>query len=470
MKQTEQQRQAAPQAAGVVIEAAAGKIWAAVVRRNGSGFERTYQATFDLKEGLESIVEQIARQAGGAGMPIVVGLESSRLRFLEMTLPPVDATRLPLLIRTQAEAQLPLGGDQMQLAWRMSPGAQGVDCTVAAVRRDTSGELLDRLGIYGPVTAVVPDAAGFAQLRLRFFSPTPQTCVVLRQRADGFAVMLLEGASLVRCAVIGVEPSEAAKHPALAMQDIVMELDAIEKKCGRKVPICLWPGDEPFIQIAADSLRHAGWEAAALEANQGALEQAKLGDQTKLFSPSLDAAGLAILALSETTPGFDFLQVRRMAQPLEDAKKQKTQRVRTLGIIVLLLLLCVAVDHWSLKLQVSQLSRELAAEADGVKAETLLQRQNYQEAAARARLDVLELTETIQNSREGLVLDSLEFEMKKPVKLTATAGDYAQVYGFQKRLETQNGVSAVRLIDPRMDERTKQVRFTMQFHYKHFTK
>lgn len=470
MKQTEQQRQTFQQAAGLAIEAATGKVWAAVVQRSGNGFERTYQAVFDLQDGLDVIVGRLSEQAGGASMPVVVGLDASRIRFLEMTLPPVDAARLPLLIRTQAEAQLPLDGDQMQLAWRLTPGVAGVDCTVAAVRRDATGAVLDRLSLNGQVVAVVPDAAGFARLRQSFFSATPEVSVVLRRRADGFALMLLEGASPVRCAVIHADPSDTAERPSLVMQDIQMEMEAFEKKCGRKIPVYLWPGDEPFMQTAASGLRHAGWEVGALEADRAALDRAKLGAGTELYGPKLDAAGLAILGLSETTPAFDFLQVRRMAQPLEDARQRKKQRGWAIGITAAIVLLCMAVGHWSLSLQVRQLSRELAAEAEGLKAETLLQRQSYQEAAARARLDLLELIETIQSSRDGLVLDSIEFEMGKPVKLTAAAGDYAQVYGFQQRLQTQNGVSGVRLIEPRMDERTKQVRFTMQFQYKHFTK
>ena len=149
---------------------------------------------------------------------------------------------------------------------------------------------------------------------------------------------------------------------------------------------------------------------------------------------------------------------------------RQKQSLRAVGVMAIILLLCIAAGYWTVRLHVRQLGRELATEVEGLKAETLLQQQNYQETVARARLDLIELMEAIQASRDGLVLDSIEFEKGKPVKLTAAAGDYAQVYGFQKRLQAQKGVSALRLIDPRLDERTKQVRFTMQFHYKHFTK
>ncbi|MBN2512422.1 MAG: hypothetical protein JXB18_05740 [Sedimentisphaerales bacterium] len=470
MKQTEQQRQIFQQAAGLVISAAEGKIWTAVIRRRGEGFERIHQAVFDLQDGLDSAVQQLRRQAGETPMSVVIGLDSSRLRFLEMTLPPADAAQLPFLIRTQAEAQLPLEGEQMQLAWRLSPAVQGYGCTVAAARLDATDSALSRLSLNGRLTAMVPEMAGFARLRRHYFAPTPEVCVVLRRRTDGFAMALLDGAALVQCSVVHADPSEAAQHPALVMQDILMELDAIEKKHGRKCPVYLWAQIDPFMREIEAKIRQTGWEVSILEADKAALQRAKIGADEDIYGPQLDAAGLAMLGLSETAPAFDFLQMRRMAQPLEDAKRRRKQRLRAIGYIVGLALLCAAVSFWSLKLQVRQLQQELASEVDELKAETLLQRQNYQEAVARARLDLLELFEALQISRDGLLLDSIEYEMGKPVKLIASAGSYEQVYGFQKRLLTQNGVSQVRLIDPRMDDRTKQVKFTMQFQYKHFTK
>ena len=471
MKQTEQHKQtAAQQAAGLVISTASGKAFAAVVRRRSDGFERTYQAVFELSGGLDTAVRQLFEASGDAQMPVVVGLDSARLRFLEITLPPAPAAQLPLLIRTQAEAQLPLEGARMQLAWRLSPGAQGYDCTVAAARLEATDAALGKLGLNGRLTALVPDAAGFACLRNGFFTPTPETCIVLRRREDGFALLSLDGSTSARCAVIHAEPSDIADRPGLVMQDILLELEALEKTHGSKRPVYLWPGDDPFMRHVASGLTQGGWQVGSLEPRPMALQQAKLDAGQDLNGPAFDAAGLALLALSDTTPAFVFLQTQRLAQPEEDAKKRRKKMIRAVWAIALLLALAAAVNYWSLTLQVRQLHRELSAEVNGLGAEALLQRQTYQEATARARLDVLELIEAIQASRDGMLLDSIEFEKGKPVKLVATAGGYEQVYGFQKRLEAQNGVSQVRLIDPRMDDRTRQVRFTLQFHYKNFTK
>lgn len=470
MKQTEPTGQTAQQAAGIVLSAASGKAYAAVVKRRGDGFERTYQAVFELADGLDGILQRLYENSGKMEMPVIIGLDSAQLRFLDMTLPSAPAAQLPQLIRTQAEALLPLDGDRMQLAWRLSPAAQGYDCTVAAVRLDAMDTSLKKSGMNGRLTAMVPDAAGFARLRHVFFTPMPDECIVLRRRDDGFALMLLEGTVPKRCAVIGAEPSDVNQRPGLVMQDILMELEAFEQNTERKNRIYIWPDDDPFVSHIAETFARSGRQVEMLRIDQAVMRQAKLDDSRDINSPSLDAAGLAWLGLSDEAPAFDFLQSQRLAWPAEDAKQRRKKWVQAACATVVLVVLALLVHYWSLSIHVRRLQHELAVEVNGLGAQTLLQRLNYQEAAARARLDVIELIEAIQGSRDGMLLDSLEFEKGKPAKLIATAGGYEQVYGFQKRLEAQNSVSQVRLIDPRMDDRTRQVRFTLQFHYKNFTK
>jgi len=468
--QTEQQKQTAQQAAGVVISTASGKAYAAVVKRRGSEYERTFQSTFELSEGLDSIVKHLLEKAGGGSMPVLIGLDSAQIRFLEMTLPPAPTAHLPSLIRTQTESRLPLDGDRMQLAWRLSPATAGYDCTVAVVRQDVLDASLKKYSLNGSLTAMVPDAAGFARLRNICFAPTPQTCLVLRRRADGFILLRLEGDAPVRCGVIAVEPADMEQRPGLVIQEIMMEIEAIESKDDQPCPVYLWPGDDPFMRDVAARLAQSGRQVAALEADQAAMQRICSSDNSSLGGVEIDAAGLAILGLSSTTPAFDFLLTRRLVQPAEEAKKRKKKMVRMACMIVVLAVLGVLVHYVSLTIQVRQLQRELAAEENGLVAQSLLGELTYQEAVARARLDVLEMIEAVQDSREGMLLDSLEFEKGKPVKLVATAGSYEQVYAFQKRLEEHEGVNQVRLVDPRLDDRTRQVRFTLQFHYFHFTK
>ena len=202
MKQTEPQRQIFQQAAGLVIEPSTAKVWTAIVQHSGNGFQRTHQAVFDLQEGLDNILRRLNQLAGGPSTPVIVGLDTSRLRFLEITLPPVETSRLPLLIRTQAEAQLPLEGNQMQLAWRLSSDRRTNNCTVAALRRDAIDAVLDKLYREGHISGILPDASGFVRLGQPLFSALPDDCVIIRRRNSGFVVMLLDKALLGRCTMV----------------------------------------------------------------------------------------------------------------------------------------------------------------------------------------------------------------------------------------------------------------------------
>jgi hypothetical protein len=468
VRQAEPQRQIFQQAAGLVIEPTTEKVWTAIVQHSGEGFRRTHQAVFDLAEDLDNILRRLNQLAGGLPTPVIIGLDTSRLRFLEMTLPLMETSGLALLIRTQAEAQLPLEGHQMQLAWRLSPGRKTHNCTVAALRRDSLDAALDKLFHEGRISAIIPAAAGFVRLGQHLFSALPDDCVIMCRRNSGFAVMLLEKALLGRCIMLAEE--DLADCPAMVIQDLLMELETIEKRTGRKVPIYLWPEKDASVSQIQSQLNRLGWQTSLLQVNPEASQYAQIDVSEDCYDPHFEAAGLALIGLSEPSPAFDFLQSSRMAQPLREARMRQKQSLRSVAVMAIILLLCIGAGYWTLKLHVRQLGHELSTEVKGLKAETLLQQQNYQETVARARLDLIDLIEAIQTSREGLVLDSIEFEKGKPIKLSAAAGDYGQVYGFQKRFQAQKGVSALRLIDPRVDERSKQVRFTMQFHYKHFTK
>ncbi len=469
MKQMEQEKKTAQQAMGLVISTGAGKIWAAMVRRRNGSFERTYQATFELAEGVDNAVKRLLEHSDDPQAPVVIGLDSSQLRYVDISLPPVESGLLPQLIRTQAEARLPLDSDRLQLAWRVSAAAQGYECTVAAARWDAAEAALGRLSLNGRLFALVPDAVGFAHLMPRIFAAARRPCIVLRRRTDGIAMIRLDEAGVVRSAVIHAEPSDILERPVLVMQDLQIELESMAEKQARQILVTIWPGDDPFLHRAAEALKRDGWPVEALTPDRDAMKQARLDDAQDAGGHLLDASGLALLGLTETEPAFDFMRSRQLSQTAQDAALHRKKRLRTVAAIAVLAVLSLAVGYWSLLLETQQLRRELEVQVDGVKAQTILQQQAYQEAVARARVDMIALLEAIQDSRDGILLDSIEFEQGKPVKLVAVAGGYEQVYGFQKRLEDKDGVNQVRLIDPRLDERTRQVRFTLQFHYQHFT-
>ncbi len=459
MNKTTEDQFVPPQAAAITIATALGKAWAAAIVRRPDGGIQTQAAVLNPADGIDGQMQRfIAQVGGGVEMPILAGLEASQIRFLSLTLPPADAAKLPRLIAAQAEAKLPLSADQLHLAWQLSPTAHGWDCTVAAVRRDATaaiGSLDEKLA------ALTPDAAGMGLFVRAFFAAVPPTFLLLRRRADGVLLARFEGDVMTHCAIVPVEAEP------MTIQEIQLEMQAIAP---RSLPVCLWPNHTPLMQNITAMLSQAGWQVQTLSPDAAAIDAAGLTAEWSSGELSAEATGLAMLGLAGAGEGFDFLQSRRAAAPQKAARQQRRRRLKSLAIVGVLMLVCLAAHYIGLKMRVGQLRGELAAQTDGLSAKTILQRQAYRQSVARIRLDVLELLMTIQDSRDGLLLDAIEFEAGKPIRLTASAGGYDQVYGFQKRLAERVGVSGVQLIDPRLDDKTGQVRFTLQFHYHYYTK
>ncbi|MCL5278751.1 MAG: hypothetical protein M1376_02450, partial [Planctomycetes bacterium] len=69
--------------------------------------------------------------------PSVVGLDSTGVAFYRVTAPVVESQEMASIVRMQAESLLPLPPDQIEVAWRTTPSANGnVDITIAAARRE----------------------------------------------------------------------------------------------------------------------------------------------------------------------------------------------------------------------------------------------------------------------------------------------------------------------------------------------
>jgi Tfp pilus assembly protein PilN len=122
-------------------------------------------------------------------------------------------------------------------------------------------------------------------------------------------------------------------------------------------------------------------------------------------------------------------------------------------------------------MELETLERRLNEPRDGQTAAAFLERQEYRKQIARTRPDLIDLMTVLQETRpEGVLLDSLVFELGKPVEIKGQADSYEQAYEFHKNLSGKSGVSKPQLIEPAMDEKTRKVKFAIQFAYRHFSR
>jgi len=90
---------------------------------------------------------------------------------------------------------------------------------------------------------------------------------------------------------------------------------------------------------------------------------------------------------------------------------------------------------------------------------------------AQQRPDLLELLNLVTLSGEnGIMLDSLHFKKGQPININGQAQSSEQIYKFQENLLKQKNIKEVKIQSASKDNRGDQIKFTMTFHYKNFTR
>ena len=127
--------------------------------------------------------------------------------------------------------------------------------------------------------------------------------------------------------------------------------------------------------------------------------------------------------------------------------------------------------YWKDKLELKTLQRQFVQEQDGQSAQYLLQKIEYRQQVARARPDLLHLLDLLrQTMPKEALLDQFTFEKGRPVEVRGTAASYEQVYEFHKKLQEQDDIRQLQLIEPTLDEKSGKVSFKIRFAYKNFSR
>jgi len=101
----------------------------------------------------------------------------------------------------------------------------------------------------------------------------------------------------------------------------------------------------------------------------------------------------------------------------------------------------------------------------------LIQRQRLMKTVAQQRPDLLKLLSEINASGgDGIKLDSFDFKKGQPVSIAGQAQNIEQVYEFQKKLLGQRDITEVKITNPAKDSKSGKLKFTINFHYRNFTK
>jgi hypothetical protein len=433
---------------------------------------QTTWAEFATACGISS---QPTGQRQSSSRTIIAGYDSARVAFYRIDVPDVKEEEIAAMVRLQAEAQVPLPANQMQIAWRAgSPEDGQVPITIAAARTDYLQAFVEDVRSFEPARILLHCEAIVEVWRV-FFGGSNTRAVIVNVGQRNTQICFAERGRLSKAVGLdmgigdfpssgrSIEKTEIAER---FTQDMTSVLESFGEHQPGTLPIFVLSDGSTRYKRVASCLASAGLNASA------ALPQAKkLRTQVELAAKDLYEyrvpIGLALMALDGEREQLDIFE--QIYSPAQEAKKSwllSSPKVAAVIAAVMLAVL-VAVLYASDVASERRLSR-LGANADF---QSLLQRQKLMKAVASERPDLLELLSQISSAESsGIMLDSFYFKKGQLVSITGQAQGADQLYKFEKSLENINGIKDVHRTSTSRDAKTKKFEFTMTFSYKNFTR
>ena len=448
-----------------------GGLRAALLSRQGHGSIRVVFAdSFENAGGVAERILGIKASLGGGCGEVAAGVNDSEIVYYGFDLPDVKAEELEKLVSGQVEGLSPLPMEQAGWSWRAGQVSLNQRrCEAAIVRKAAvdravgrAGTLKGALGGEDVKVKVMPGAAGFVRGLRACFGDFDRQSLVLKLGQGECVLAAVEENGLCRAWVF--ETSQTAGWAGLLARDAMVCLESL-KDWARPV-VYLVCRDQQSGAAVCEGFAGIGMESKSLEPDEGKLAALGIGG-TKDAYENVEAIGLGLAAMEQAVE-FDFCRV-----PKETGKAGVLSGRRLIGAGVALLaavICCVLAMGWLSRRELEVVRKAMNREYEGISGAVVLERAALRESIARERPDLMEVLGAIGSSMpEGMLIDSFAFKRGQPVRLTGRAKNFEAVYGFQKTLDGKSGISQVRLWEPRVEDKDKQVLFRITFNYRHFS-
>ncbi len=510
-----------------------GRFKAVEVRRHEDALEVLWTKSLPAGEQTWTALAAACGVAGGPEgreralkrhTPTVVGLDSTGVAFYRVTAPAVESQEMDSIVRMQAESLLPLPPDQIEVAWRATPSANGnVDITIAAARREYLHQFAAGVHDLRPARILLscegivrawqslfadgqPPAAGNGSARAG-----PTRTLLVNIGAENTQLCLVQNGAVTQAAVLGtgmadlrngkgpVTDGGLGSAPAAApLEQPSTANPKSDNASGTGVATAIRPPQliERFAHDIRTVLGSFGWDesvnwpilvlsdgGAVLNGIVAALNEAglpakiSLPEARTLKLPAGFTAqdiyeyriplGLSLLALDRSAGALDLFE-RIVAEQEQEKTTTAWRSVLVAGAVAAAMFVALFVTTYLADAANAKRWNELVARPDF---EAARQHQALLKTVARHRPDLLELLAVLNAGKnDGIVLDSLHFKKGQPVTIAGQAGTTEQMWAFEKNLRTQKDVTNVAIVNPTQDSKTKKIKFTITFSYKGFSK
>ncbi|MBN2128709.1 MAG: hypothetical protein JW741_04405 [Sedimentisphaerales bacterium] len=408
----------------------------------------------------------------------VVGLDSTAVAFYRLTTPAVAKEETEAIVRMQAESVLPLEPEQIAVAWRTMPSTNGeVNITLAAARRDHLFAFARSVRNFGSPDVYL-SCEGAVKAWQRFFTEVESEAVLISVGRRDTQVCLIRAGLVAHTAVFptglqdltAVDEQGTVSEPAELTERFTQDVrSAIESFHGDRsvgLPILiLSDGSEEIDRIVA-SLHAGGLPAKPSLPKSQALELPADCEWQDLYKYRVPL-GLALMALESPSQALNlFVDMNEQEQARKTRSAQRSVRLAAVLAAIMLVALVVAayvVDVAS--------EKRLSSLVNQPQFEKIREQEKLLKTVARHRPDPLALLKEINGGDAGgIVLDSFHFKKGQRVTLVGRADNEERMWAFQKHLRGQKGMEEVEISTAIPDSKTKKIKFTINFHYRQFTK
>ncbi len=457
-----------------------GRFKAVQLRKRSDGVEIAWAKDMTAEEGSWSAFADRCglNNDGGTGAS-VVGVDSTAVAFYTINAPKVGPDEMAAIVQMQAESLLPLPSSQIEVAWRAMPSTNGtVDVTLAAVRRDYLRRFSNDVKVFAPGT-ILPASEGLARSWYELFSEREHQALVVSINALNTQICLVIDGQVANAAVLDTgmeELSVVETTPTGASQTIeiverfAQDMQVVLRSFGRSEsnswPIFVLSEGSDNIERIVEALKEAGVDARTVTPKSRLLGiPAELGPED-VYAYRVPI-GLGLMALDGAGTALDLC--RRLNAEHEEKKVKSARYSTTLAGIIAAIMLIALVVAWYLTDVTS--AKRLNALVSQTDFEQARQHQVLLKTIARYRPDLLALlTDINTGEHNGIILDGLHFKKGQLASVTGQADKEDQMWAYQQYLLEQKSIEDVEIASQAQDPKTKKIKFTMNFHYKSFTK
>jgi hypothetical protein len=408
----------------------------------------------------------------------VVGLGSTAVAFYRLSAPAVEKKETEAMVRMQAESVLPLQADQIAVAWRAASSTNGqVDITMAAGRKDYLYSFADGVRDFGS-PRIFLSCEGTVKAWQRFFSDVQEEAVLVSVGSRDTQVCLVRAGFITHAAVyptglrdLGASDehdneSEPAEVVERFTQDIRSAIDSFSGDDAVERPILVLSDGSEEMEGIVSWLNAAGLAAQASRPRKLTMQTMADCQPRDIYEYRVPL-GLALMALESPGQALDLFEgIDEEEAARESRSARRSVRLGAVAAVVMLVALVAvayAVDVAS--------EKRFRGLVDQPQFEQLREREKLLKIVARHRPDMLELlTDINSGDSSGIVLDGLHFKKGQRVTLSGQADNEERLWAFQQNLRGRKALADVQISTAVPDKKTKKIKFTMDFHYKQFTK